>query len=472
MRNPHSQRQLTFEPLEERRLLAVSFAERDIPSSALYARELIAADIDNDGDIDLLARSSDSGIAWYENTDGMGTFGGRKGIYRRLDELFSALYAADLDGDHDLDVLSADSRYDTISWHENTNGSGRFSGPVIIGTPDTPHTVFSADFDGDGDMDVLTAGALDGIVGWYENTDGNGTFGGQQRIGRLGWPISVTAADVDGDGDEDVLGASTSGQIVWYENLDGKGDFGPHVITLRESGARTLHLVDLDGDGDIDVVSSSGWSSTAVRRIVWFENTDGSGNFGDAQIVEEPEVSVSFMRAADVDGDGDLDLLYGLYTEDQSAIWHENTNGLGAFGPPQVISAKAGFRDVADVDGDGDFDVICARAWYENLSPHAAPGDSNRDFQFDQLDVVQVLQTAKYLTGQPATWQEGDWNDDGVFDQIDIVAALQTGNYLQGPYAAHMPIADWATLPRESVYPVVDALLAHESPLDDLLPEL
>lgn len=62
--------------------------------------------------------------------------------------------------------------------------------------------------------------------------------------------------------------------------------------------------------------------------------------------------------------------------------------------------------------------------------------DANGDFRFDQLDLVQVLISAKYLTGQPATWSEGDWNGDGVFDQMDAVAALQTGNYLQGPYAA------------------------------------
>ncbi len=57
-------------------------------------------------------------------------------------------------------------------------------------------------------------------------------------------------------------------------------------------------------------------------------------------------------------------------------------------------------------------------------------GDSNGDGIFDQLDIVQVLQAAKYLTGEPATYEEGDWNVDGVFDQLDIVAALQTGNYL------------------------------------------
>lgn len=49
---------------------------------------------------------------------------------------------------------------------------------------------------------------------------------------------------------------------------------------------------------------------------------------------------------------------------------------------------------------------------------------------------MQVLQSAKYLNGEPATFQEGDWTGDGVFDQADIVTALQTGNHIQGPYAA------------------------------------
>ena len=52
------------------------------------------------------------------------------------------------------------------------------------------------------------------------------------------------------------------------------------------------------------------------------------------------------------------------------------------------------------------------------------------DERFDQLDIVAVLQSAKYMTGRPATWSEGDWNGDAVFDQADIVAALQTGNYM------------------------------------------
>ena len=62
----------------------------------------------------------------------------------------------------------------------------------------------------------------------------------------------------------------------------------------------------------------------------------------------------------------------------------------------------------ADVDGDGDVDVLSASrnddkvAWYEQLETVA--GDANQDFQFDQLDIVEVLQSGKYLTGKPTTW--------------------------------------------------------------------
>jgi hypothetical protein len=79
-------------------------------------------------------------------------------------------------------------------------------------------------------------------------------------------------------------------------------------------------------------------------------------------------------------------------------------------------------------------------------------GDADQDLTFDQKDLVTVQQSAKYLTGQAATWGDGDWNGapgglpgspplgDGLFTQLDVVAALSAGVYLTGPYAAVSPI--------------------------------
>ena len=71
-------------------------------------------------------------------------------------------------------------------------------------------------------------------------------------------------------------------------------------------------------------------------------------------------------------------------------------------------------------------------------------GDSNRDGRFDQLDLVQVLQAAVYLTGEPALWNTGDWNGDGVFNQEDIIEAIP--NYQSGDAAAIAPVPEPATL--------------------------
>ena len=98
------------------------------------------------------------------------------------------------------------------------------------------------------------------------------TFGPQQTIvateTRRAW--SVYAADQDGDGDIDVLSASSGDdKIAWYENTDGAGGFGPQqVITTEADSARSVYAADLDGDGDIDVMSASSRDS----KIAWYEN--------------------------------------------------------------------------------------------------------------------------------------------------------------------------------------------------------
>jgi hypothetical protein len=96
------------------------------------------------------------------------------------------------------------------------------------------------------------------------------------------------------------------------------------------------------------------------------------------------------------------------------------------------------------------------------------PGDADMDYDFDQLDLVQVQVAAKYLTGQEATWSEGDWDGgpggepgnpppgDGLFNQLDVIAALNAGFYLTGPYnalrneadptASHIPVPEPTSL--------------------------
>jgi hypothetical protein len=110
---------------------------------------------------------------------------------------------------------------DKIAWYENTDGDGTFGAQQVISTAAlSTRSVYATDLDGDGDMDVLSASYADNKIAWYENTDGDGTFGAQQVISTaaLG-AITVYATDIDGDGDMDVLSANfTDDKIAWYKN--------------------------------------------------------------------------------------------------------------------------------------------------------------------------------------------------------------------------------------------------------------
>jgi hypothetical protein len=92
-------------------------------------------------------------------------------------DVASSVFAADVDGDGDLDVLSASAADDKIAWYENTDGVGSFGNQQVISTAaDSVISVFAADLDGDGDLDVLSASYYDDKIAWYENTDGAGSL--------------------------------------------------------------------------------------------------------------------------------------------------------------------------------------------------------------------------------------------------------------------------------------------------------
>ena len=91
------------------------------------------------------------------------------------------MYAADLDGDRDPDVLSASRRDSKIAWHE-TLGGGAFSNRRVITTrASCAESVYAADIDGDGDPDVLSASQCDDKIAWYENLSDHGDDHGDVR---------------------------------------------------------------------------------------------------------------------------------------------------------------------------------------------------------------------------------------------------------------------------------------------------
>tara|TARA_R110000787_G_scaffold15134_3_gene46799 strand:- start:1697 stop:3049 length:1353 start_codon:yes stop_codon:yes gene_type:complete len=360
---------VSFAQLGEQQII-----DGELPSSwSIYVE-----DLDGDGNLDILvSEEAESMVAWYKNLDGLGNFGEQQIITQNL-EYTRYVSAADIDNDGDMDVLATSASNDLVVWFENLDGLGNFDTQQVISSAlDLPKMVIAEDVDSDGDLDVIIASKLDGKVTWFENLDGLGSFGTEQIISSTSQiPASVYFTDIDGDGDGDVVSdRSSNGFPCWFENLDGLGNFGPQQeITQDTSGSIYTIADDVDGDGDMDVLNLEFGGET----IAWYENEDGLGTFGPKQIITNEVNAPRQIFMADFDNDGDLDILYNTseVVDPDYLAWKKN-DGLGNFGVEQVISVNVEApRGVfaADIDNDGDMDVFSTSiadhkiAWYENLT--------------------------------------------------------------------------------------------------------
>ena len=123
------------------------------------------------------------------------------------------------------------------------------------------------DLDGDDDLDVISAGYDDGRLVWYENIDGTGTFSSGQDIGVLDSAQSVVAADVDGDGDMDVVACDyDGGRIVWYENTDGQGTFSAAIDIALDVGVNEVKSREKRGRSGQPLREKRGRSGQPLHR--------------------------------------------------------------------------------------------------------------------------------------------------------------------------------------------------------------
>ena len=128
--------------------------------------------------------------------------------------------------------------------------------------------------------------------------------------------------------------------------LDGASFANPIVVDTLP-GADSVHAADLDGDGDADLLVAS-YQGT----IAWYENTNGRADFGERQVITTDALgspslaNTAIVSVADMDGDGDLDVVSTatrIDDRDESTItWHENLDGQGMFGQKRPIGVVIG----------------------------------------------------------------------------------------------------------------------------------
>ena len=412
-----------------------------------------AGDIDGDGDADLAYLHDD--VAWSEHLDGMGSFGPLRSIQVATGGRGS-VNLADVDGDGDLDVLAAlrgaSASMSQVAWWPNLNGAGSFGpGNFFCVTMETPTAIATVDLDGDSDLDAI-ADWEEGTT-WHRNVNGQGTFASEEWLNAAtASPRSLSAGDVDGDGDPDLVYVERGGRVLWHENRDGaSGCFTSHVAATGISEGESFHVTDMDGDGDCDLLLALPPSD----EVRWIENLDSLGTFGAKHLVGSGMDEAHLAVPIDVDHDGDPDVV-SASLGDNAIVWHEQY-GSGVFSPVihTVMTQALGVRslEAADLDGDGDDDLLVAAkagdwlGWFENLDGTA--GFSPRILIRDSP------------TGGVGEARAGDLDGDGDLDVVTgVINTQRVGWYKNmsgsGDFSPWQTIGTSAGDPRSIVIVDVD----------------
>lgn len=387
----------------------------DIAAPAVAGPEAFyAADLDGDFDLDLVVCSAGNrSVIWYEKLNNSKDFGPPQFLVDDVPQPADVI-CVDVDNDEDMDIVYGSWEKSELAMLINTDGLGTFSEKIVIDASCSGiWRIHYADVDGDQDRDLLVALREGNALKWYENDHGmfekRTIYDYEDSNLRDAYP-----ADIDGDGDVDVVtGDWYDAFIAWHENLDGKGTFSDKkVIYDQADGVDKVFCKDFDGDGDQDVLTYNG------DNMIWIENGDGKGNFTTVTNISEGE-RIGDYDPIDFDGDGDQDILVSASNEGKAA-WYKNS-GNGAFGDLILITELFFGSDQVmggDIDADGDVDVFGSGwaksqlLWYENLDGNGNTG-------------IPTIIDRPQLTS-PVDMEQADFDKDG--DKDIIVASLFDGS--------------------------------------------
>ncbi|MFW6290231.1 MAG: FG-GAP repeat domain-containing protein [Mariniphaga sp.] len=271
----------------------------------------VAHDINRDGWIDFVV-----GDSWFENT---GKPEKEEFILHKKNMIASHdNIAADIDGDgiEDIVAVSNNTDHNVTAWYkipEDYEANWKYT-KIGRGIHGGIGPKGAADLNNDDKMDIVRGDV------WFENVDGKGKEWkehqlippGGSRPDRFGLALKTWITDLNKDGMPDIIQAEAdtpNGRVFWWENQNHGERFVFHPISADSTGQdfHSLAVADFNGDGSADVISGGGPLTPGNHKVFIWENTAGDGSQWKQHLVLEGK-EVHELVAADVDGDGDIDV--------------------------------------------------------------------------------------------------------------------------------------------------------------------
>ena len=346
---------------------------------------IATGDLDGNGSLDLAIAYETGMSAGVMLNNGDGTFGPDAPYGHLLDD--QSVWAndvaiGDLDGDEDLDLVSA-GQHLAVNFN---NGNGTFMAEVAYG-PLATYSIQLEDVDGDDDLDIAAASLVGGVSSdgllTIRHNNGSGVFGAPTDYVAGNYPGSIAFGDVDGDGDRDVLVANWfSGNFgpphVSIMLKDANGDYATAYTVDADERCRYASFADLDQDDDLDIVVSNNVGDNVSVAL-----NDGDGTFADSVQYGAGDGNWSH-DIGDVNNDGLLDIVTADYLADTVSVLLNECVDSGETCPADI--APLGGNGVVDVD-----DLLeIINAWGSCVD---CPADITGNDVVDVDDLLGVINT-------------------------------------------------------------------------------